>query len=228
MCGRYTHLYTWEQLHTLSTLTTPPMTLPFSYNVAPSQFAPIIRTDGPGLHRLDMLKWGLIPHWAKDAAIGNMMINARAETLEEKPAFRPAFKARRCIVPISGFYEWKKLGSAKNKQPYYITASDEKPLLLAGLWEHWHGNEESPETLSFTIITTTPNELMSKLHDRMPVILAPEDQSTWLESKDPPTQLLRPYPSELLLCREVSTRVNSPKNNDPTCIEPGEHQSSLF
>lgn len=220
MCGRYTHLYTWEQLHTLSTLTTSAMVLPISYNVAPSQIAPIIRTDGPGLHRLDMFKWGLIPSWAKDSKIGNMLINARAETIAEKPAFRAAFKARRCIVPISGFYEWKKSEGKKNKQPFYITASDDKPLLLAGLWEQWPGNENEPETRSFTIITTTPNELMATLHDRMPVILQPESQKNWLESKDPPTDLLHPYPSELLLCREVSTRVNSPKNNDPACIEP--------
>jgi putative SOS response-associated peptidase YedK len=225
MCGRYTHLYTWAQLHQLSTLTTPPVEIPLSYNVAPTQTAPVIRMDGPGARQLDMFRWGLIPSWAKDTAIGGSLINARAETIQEKPAFRAAFKARRCLVPISGFYEWKKIEGEKRKQPYYITGADERPLLLAGLYEHWKGEGGID---SFTIITTSPNELMAKLHDRMPVILGPEQIDAWLESAEPPVHLLGQYPSELLMCREVSTRVNSPRNNDAGCIEPDSHSETLF
>src|ERR1043165_796856 len=221
MCGRYTHLFTWEELHRLSTLTTPRLEIPRSYNVAPTQMAPVIRVVDGG-RRLDLLKWGLIPFWAGDAKIGNTMINARAEGIEAKPAFREAVKSRRAIVPVSGFYEGKKLGDGK--QPYYITATDEQPMLLAGLWESWRDKTPmlmgEPEPIeSYTIITTTPNELMEKLHDRMPVILSPEDALAWMSEKEPPLGLLKPYPAEQMMARAVSTRVNSPKNNEAGCIE---------
>ena len=217
MCGRYTHLFTWEELHRLSTLTTPPMELGRSFNVAPTQRAPVIRWVEGGGHSLDLLKWGLVPFWAKDEKIGNSLINARGETVAEKPAFRVAFKSRRCIVPASGFYEWKK--EEKGKQPVYIQSSSGEPLLFAGLWERWEPTEGAPlET--FTIITTGPNEMMAKLHDRMPVIVAREDIDAWLDpGSKSASGLVRPYPSELMMCYPVSTRVNSPKNNDELCAE---------
>lgn len=220
MCGRYTHLFTWEELHRLSTLTSPAIEIPRSWNVAPTQSAPIVRfIEGSG-RALSLLRWGLVPFWAEDPKIGSSLINARAETVTEKPSFRTAFKSRRCLVPVSGFYEWKK--EADHKQPYYIRAAAEEPLLFAGLWESWRpkGTTEAPlET--YTILTTTPNELMTQLHDRMPVIIAPEDQARWLEGSHYEAQpLLKPYPAELMMCHPVSTRVNSPRHNEAACIQP--------
>lgn len=221
MCGRYTHLYTWKQLHRLMELTTPLVDLPMRYNVAPTQRAPVVRQSRANARTLDMLRWGLVPSWAKDLAVGSSMINARGETIASKPAFRAAFKRRRCIVPISGFYEWQKLGGTR-KQPHYITASDDQPLALAGLWESWLSPEqESIET--YTIVTTTPNEMMAEIHDRMPVILHAEDLDAWLDPGDEGSArvagLIRPYPAELMLARPVSTHVNSPRHDDPSCIQ---------
>lgn len=236
MCGRYTHLFTWEELHRLSTLTTPQIDLPRSWNVAPTQVAPVIRmvAGAEGGHALAMLKWGLVPFWAEDPKIGSSLINARGETVAEKPAFRAAFKSRRCLVPVSGFYEWKRLGekSMGGKQPYYIRAAADEPLLFAGLWERWDGPkqdpdhptslfDEKPEPIeSYTIVTTAPNAMMAELHDRMPAVIDPSDQDTWLcGSVEEAKALLRPYPAELMMSYPVSTRVNSPKNNDPACVE---------
>jgi len=232
VCGRFTNKFYWKNLHRLMELTTPPVDLPLRYNVAPTQPAPVVRHQGAehgGPRALSMLRWGLVPSWAKDLKIGNAHINARAEGIEAKPAFRAAFKRRRCVVPVSGFYEWKKLDDGKSKQPYYITASDEEPLAFAGLWEFWKppasegGGVEGEPIESFTIITTTPNEMMARLHDRMPVILDRANFGAWL---DPANQdasgllaLLRPYPAELMMCHPVSTLVNSPRNDDAACIE---------
>lgn len=224
MCGRYTHLFTWEELHRLCTLTAPPITLPRSYNVAPTQSAPVVRLIEGGGRGAGLFRWGLVPFWAEDPKIGSALINARAETVADKPAFRAAFKARRCLVPVSGFYEWKKMGA--HKQPYYIRAAADEPLLLAGLWESWRPRpaEDAAHAApleTYTIITTTPNELLATLHDRMPVIIAPEDQARWLEGTHYDAQsLLKPSPAELLMCHPVSTRVNSPRNNEAACIEP--------
>jgi putative SOS response-associated peptidase YedK len=230
MCGRFTHLYKWRELQRLMVLTTPPLEFTDRYNVAPTQTAPVVR-DLPQARGREavFMRWGLIPSWAKDEKIGNSLINARAEGIESKPAFRAAFKQRRCIVPVSGFYEWQKLGT--RKQPHYITSSDNQPLALAGLWESWqspdHGAVES-----FTVITTTPNEMMAKLHDRMPVILDPADFDTWL---DPASHklarfaaLLKPYPAELMASRAVSTWVNSPQNEGPECLAVFEPEQRLF
>lgn len=240
MCGRFTYLYYWKHLHRLMELTTsPPLAeIEARYNVAPTQAAPVVRataaSDGSSRHRgdvtgrtLGMLRWGLVPSWAKDIKIGNSLVNARAEGIEAKPSFRSAFKRRRCIVPVSGFYEWKRLDE-KRKQPYYITsAADDEPLAFAGLWEWWkppEGSDTGTEPIeSFTIITTTPNEMMAALHDRMPVILHPADFAAWLDPANSDSasllSLLRPYPSELMRCWPVSTRVNSPRFDDPACIE---------
>lgn len=222
MCGRYTHLFTWEELHRLSTLTTPRIDLPRSFNVAPTQTAPVVRMVEGG-RGVEMLKWGLVPFWASDLKIGNSLINARGETVAEKPAFRAAFKARRCLVPVSGFYEWKKLEGPKVKQPYYIRAAVDEPLLLAGLWESWRdksGASEAKAVETYTIVTTTPNELMAELHDRMPVVVDPSDQAAWLQGTvEGAKALIRPYPAELMMSYPVSTRVNSPRVNDELCIE---------
>jgi len=231
MCGRFTHLYKWRDIHRLSTLTTPELDFAVSYNVAPTQAAPVLRQDERG-RRLDLLRWGLIPWWSKDAKIGATLINARAETLPSKPAFRSAFAARRCLVPVSGFYEWRRL-DAKAKQPYYLrSAGDDEPLFLAGLWESWK-DPEGERLETFTIVTTTPNELVAQLHDRMPAILDPADFGTWLDPKasaEALTALLRPYPAELMLSHPVSRLVNSPRNNGPECVAcpPEADQPPLF
>jgi putative SOS response-associated peptidase YedK len=245
MCGRLTRDFTWAELHDLLDLRWPESTkITPSWNVAPTQTTPIVRLapEGPhaGERELVEMKWGLVPFWAKDPAIGSRMINARGETVAEKPAFRAAFKSRRCIVPASGFYEWKKTGGASSsaglftggskkpaKQPYYITPADGKILAFAGLWESWDTGDGPLET--FTIITTTPNAMMAELHDRMPVILDPECVGAWLNlelSKGDALALLRPAPDETLGCREVSTRVNSPVNNDASLLQPD--QRGLF
>jgi len=165
------------------------------------------------------IRWGLVPSWAKDLSIGSRMINARGETVGVKPAFRAAVKHRRCLIPADGFFEWKKLGSIK--QPYLIRFADKRPFGFAGLWERWH--QAGPEPVdSCTIITTTPNDLVAGLHDRMPVILPPEIFTEWLEPKpltrDRLQNLLAPLPAGNMEAYPVSTHVNKPVNNDPECV----------
>ena len=189
------------------------------YNVAPSQNVPVV-VDIEGL-KLESFKWGLIPHWAKDAKVGYRMINARAETVDAKPAFRTIFRRRRCLIPADGFYEWHKDGSVK--QPYRITLKDESLFCFAGLWDSWQA--PSGETInSCIIITTTPNELMANIHDRMPVILPQELETVWLDPEIHDTgflkQMLRPYLADQMTAYEISTLVNSPKNNFEGIIAP--------
>lgn len=232
MCGRFTHKYTWKQLHRLLNLVSPPFEFMQRFNVAPTQRAPVVREDvsedrdtKPG-RRVDLLRWGLIPSWAKDESFGAKTINARAETVATSQVFRDSFKRRRCLVPVSGFYEWRKIPGGTRKQPYYLTSSDGEPLMLAGLWSPWKSPDGSMET--FTIITTTPNEMMAKLHDRMPVILGTDDWAAWLDPVNARevelSGLLKPYPAELMLAHPVSTRVNSPKNDDQACIQVVDEQ----
>ncbi len=207
MCGRFTHRYTWEELHDLldlrwdGALADPKP----SCNVAPTQAAPILRTEGAA-----MLRWGLVPSWAKDERIGSRMINARAETVAEKPAFRAAFKRRRCIVPVSGFYEWT--ATADGKQPHYIYSADGGLLLLSALWE------QRDELESFTILTCAANGFMESIHDRMPVILSSEGAEHWLDAPDP--TLLIPAAAGVLASHPVSKRVNNVRNDDPSLVEP--------
>lgn len=194
------------------------------YNIAPTQYIPgIIKDQASGERLMKPFHWGLIPSWAKDRKIGTKLINARAETIAEKPSFRSAFMKRRCLVPASGFYEWKKL--EHGKQPYYIRMLDEKPFAFAGLWEQWRGEPEGPVD-SCTIITTEPNELLRQLHNRMPVILNPGDYDDWLDpdnnDKSALQHLLKPYPPGLMTSFPVSRHVNKPVNNDPACIQPVE------
>ena len=193
------------------------------YNIAPTQDVAIVRASKERRERETVaVHWGLIPSWAKDPTAGNRMINARGESVFEKPSFRAAAKRRRCLIPADGFYEWQKRGKAK--QPYYIHHPDNVPFAFAGLWEHWEpGDDSGPVIESCTIITTEANAMMRELHDRMPVILEPGNYDLWL---DPLVQdassmqhLLVPCPDEKLIAYAVSTHVNSPKHDDAACIE---------
>jgi putative SOS response-associated peptidase YedK len=191
------------------------------YNVTPTQSIPIVREEG-GNRRFALAHWGLIPHWAKDMKIGYHTINARAETVAEKPAFRNAYKHRRCLIPADGFYEWQALPGSKIKQPWFIALQDREPMAFAGLWERWR-NPEGEELESCSIIVTDANQIMRPIHDRMPVILAPEDWGAWLEcdSKDAVglQGLLKPYPEEGMTAWQVSTKVNSPRYDSVECLD---------
>jgi putative SOS response-associated peptidase YedK len=220
MCGRYTHLLTWEQIVQLYELTSdlgPPADFLPRYNIAPTQMAPVVRMKD-GKRELAMLQWGLIPSWAKDRSTGNRMINARAESLQDSPAFSSAFQARRCLVLTSGFYEWQRI-PGKPKQPFWIGMKDGGEFDMAGLWESWKDRTSGEVIESFTIITTDANALAAPIHDRMPVIIDPNDFDTWLSTPSPPEHLLRPYPAEAMESYPVSTWVNSPAHDDPRCIE---------
>jgi putative SOS response-associated peptidase YedK len=220
MCGRYTHRYTWQQIVELYRLSEPavaPNDFRPRFNIAPTQTAPIVRERG-GRRELVMMRWGLIPFWAKDPKIGNRLINARAESVPDKPAFREAFMARRCLVPTSGFYEWLK--SPGGRQPYCIGFKDGRPFALAGLWESWKDRQSGERLQTFTIITGEPNEVAGKIHDRMPVIIDPADFDHWLTAAVPPADLLKPYPGAEMAAYPVSKAVNSPAPDDPSLIEP--------
>lgn len=210
-----------EQIAEQFSLAMTPQLAP-RYNIAPSQPVAAARQNRDTQQReLVHFHWGLIPSWAKDPAIGYKMINARSETVAEKPSFRNALKYRRCLVPASGFYEWQKVG--KGKQPHYIQLMDGEPFAIAGLWEHWQSADGS-EIESVTLLTTSPNEVMRPLHDRMPVILHPDDYTLWLDPQTTQSDLLlpllRPFPAEQMLAYPVSTLVNSPANDLPACILP--------
>jgi putative SOS response-associated peptidase YedK len=195
-----------------------------SWNIAPTDNLPIVRYDQKaGSRTLDLMRWGLVPYWAKDIKIGFSTINAMAETVDTKPVFREAFQRRRCIVPVDNFYEWKKLG-LKEKQPYAIALADRSLMALAGLWETWRSPAKEI-VRSFTIVTTTPNALCADLHNRMPVILPPGTWSRWVgEEPAEPDQLksmLVPYMGSMTMW-PVSARVGNVKNNDASLIEPVE------
>lgn len=221
MCGRFTLSNSGEAIASAFDLNALPDLEP-RYNIAPTQPAPaIVATSEHPERQFELLYWGLIPSWAKDYKIGARLINARAETVTEKPSFRTAFKRRRCLVVTDGFYEWKRLD--KEKQPFYFQVEHHRPFAFAGLWEHWQSSEG--DTIdSCTILTTEANDLMRSIHDRMPVILDPQDYDLWL---DPSVQkpdllqpLLRPYSSEAMSSYPVNPRVNSAKYDDPSCIQP--------
>jgi putative SOS response-associated peptidase YedK len=218
MCGRFTLAVPAAEIADLFEVDAR-LNLRPRYNIAPTQQAPVVRAKKDEGRELTLLRWGLIPAWAKDPAIGNRMINARAESVAEKPAFRAAFKARRCLVPADGFYEWQKAG--KGKQPFYIRRKDKQPFAFAGLYERWQNRAEGEILDTFTIITTEPNGLMAPIHNRMPVIIPEDDYDRWLdpeETGDP--DLLVPYPEEELTAYPISTWVNSPAHDDARCIEP--------
>jgi putative SOS response-associated peptidase YedK len=194
------------------------------YNIAPSQPVPVVRIK-PGeakpRRELVMMRWGLISSWAKDPAIGNRMINARAETLAEKPAFRAAVRRRRCLLLADGFFEWQ--ASGRSKQPYFIRFRDDRPFAFAGLWESWEGPDHTAID-SCTIITTAANQLIRPLHDRMPVILSPGAYVSWLDSSleniDEILAMLVPFSSDEMESYPVNTLVNKATHDEPGCIEP--------
>lgn len=220
MCGRFTLTTPPEMVAELFELAESPELRP-RYNIAPTQPVPVVRRDQTGPpRRLSLLRWGLVPGWANDPSIGSRMINARAETVAIKPAYRAAFRKRRCLVIADGFYEWSKLPGSKGKQPHYIRMRDGGPFAFAGLWERWTGPDRAVID-SCTLLTTAPNELIETLHNRMPAILGPRDYDAWL---DPAAQrleaLLRPYPSDEMVASPVGTLVNDPANDTRACIAP--------
>ena len=220
MCGRFalfTDLKTLIEAFGLS-LAEPPDAFTPRYNIAPTQQVLGICQNADGSRRLKSFRWGLIPHWAKDAAIGNRLINARSETVHEKPSFRQALRYRRCLIPANGFFEWLREG--KGKQPYFIRRKDQAPLAFAGLWESWKGPEGTIE--SCTILTTEANALIAQIHDRMPVILPPSEYDRWLDREvDDPGKLqllFQPFPAELLEIQPVSAVVNNPLHEGEGCV----------
>ncbi|MDE2135491.1 MAG: SOS response-associated peptidase [Alphaproteobacteria bacterium] len=225
MCGRFTNRYTWRELHALYMLSVgfPQSNFRPRYNIAPTQIAPVVRLED-GTREIAFLKWGLVPSWAKDANGGAKLINARAETVADKPAYKNAFQRRRCLVIADGFYEWKK-ESAKAKQPYFITLKDNAPFAFAGLFEHWKPNDVSDLIETFTIITTTANELIAPLHDRMPVILAPDNWPRWLGEGAGPVApdrlkaMLAPFPAGRMTAWPVTKAVGNVKNDDPSLVQ---------
>jgi putative SOS response-associated peptidase YedK len=219
MCGRFNLRANPRQLAEIFQLLREPDLQP-RYNIAPTQPVAVIRQVDT--HReLSLIRWGLVPSWSKDPKSGPPLINARADTVATKPAFRAAFKRRRCLIPADGFYEWKK-ADGKNKQPFHIRMKPEHPFAFAGLWEHW-GGQDSAAVDSCTIITTDANELLRPIHDRMPVILQTDDYDRWLNPKleDVPTleAMLQPFPAEEMTAYPISTLVNSPRNDSVACIE---------
>jgi putative SOS response-associated peptidase YedK len=230
MCGRAYQTYTQEEL-ALRYLNEKPLELPefkANYNLCPTQFSPIIRQDKENGRQLELFRWGLIPHWSKDTQSAYKMINARSETVFEKPSFRDAIRQRRCIVPFSGFYEWLREGESKRPFAIFLKGSPEKqrPIMsVAGIWETWRSEKKEEELLhSFSILTTESNSFMRKIHDRMPVILNQESEVAWLDSAlQKPEELknfFKPSPSSWLEAYEVSTGVNSPKNNSKAVLKP--------
>lgn len=224
MCGRFTLAIDAARLAEHFALPEVPDLRP-RYNIAPTQTVPVVRAaeHEPGTgggRRLDGMRWGLVPSWADDPKIGNRLINARSETAASKPAFRSAFRRRRCLVPADGFFEWR--AERGTKQPYWIHREDGAPFAMAGLWEIWN-EPDGGELRTFTILTTEPNELVARLHDRMPVLLQPADYGRWLDvSLDLESglaELFAPYPAELLAAHRVDRKVNSPANDSPDCIE---------
>jgi putative SOS response-associated peptidase YedK len=221
MCGRFTLTDPDADLAVQFNLPDIPKLAP-RYNIAPTQPVAAVRiATGTTAREIVLLHWGLIPFWAKDPGIGARMINARSETASEKPAFRAAFRRRRCLVVADGFYEWQKQNGTK--QPHFIRMRDGRPFAFAGLWEHWEGPDASVIE-SCTLLTTAPNDLLQLLHNRMPVILQPDDYELWLDPEvEQPERLqpiLRPFPPQEMAAYPVSRYVNSPNNDDPRCIEP--------
>ena len=218
MCGRFALIVDASVLAGVFDVD-PPRDLQPRFNITPTQSIPIVRAGHERARECVMVRWGLIPPWAKDMKIGARMINARAETVAEKPSFLAAVKKRRCLVPASGFYEW--VATKSGKQPHFIHFSDGRTFGFAGLWERWTADGGAPLE-SCTIITTTANEMISDLHHRMPVILPPEHYAEWLQPESLTTgrlsELLVPYPAGDMAAYPVSTHVNKPANDDPECM----------
>jgi putative SOS response-associated peptidase YedK len=222
MCGRYRRTTREEELARRWNIPIPAQRdLPISWNVAPSSEVLAIRLKrDTKAAAFDWLRWGLVPYWSKDKRIAYSTINARAETIDKTPAFRRAFQKRRCLIPADGFYEWRK--TRPPKVPFHIALKDESPFCFAGIWEAWQDPTSGEWLRSCSIVTTEANELISQIHDRMPVILREADFPLWLgeTSEEELKTLLRPYPAEEMRMWEISVRVNTPANDDPAIIEP--------
>ena len=224
MCGRYVSSTPPDQLAAYfgAALTAEHLVGP-EYNVAPTRSVWTVFEDGD-TRRLDLARWGLVPMWAKDLSIGNRMINARSETVADKNAFKKAFRRQRCIVPADGFYEWTVQPGQKKKQPWFIQRPDHEPFAFAGLWETWRGPDRTDEPIrTCTILTGPANEKMTEIHDRMPVMLAPDAWSTWLdpsvEDTDLLGQFLVPAPPQLITFHPVGTEVNDARNHGAHLVD---------
>lgn len=224
MCGRYARRSDKQRI--AEHFRVHPDSFPdlgLSYNVAPQTFQPIVRLNrDTGEREIVLMRWGLVPFWAKDAKLGYSTINARAETVATAASFREAFRKRRCLVPADAFYEWQKI-DARTKQPFAIAMKDGSPYAFAGLWDSWRDPVTRQPLETFTIIVTDANELMASLHDRMPVILQPKDYDRWLAAGDParlPTDLLRSYPAEQMTAWKVDKMVGNVRNDIQDCIAP--------
>ncbi len=224
MCGRFTLTIDASQIQAEFPWVVVPQQVTPRYNVAPAQPVAVIANQDAA--RLDFYLWGLIPSWTKDITAAKGIINARAETLAQKPSFRSAYLRRRCLIPADGFFEWQSLPAARGKQPLYFKMKSARPFAFAGIWEMWHGADGS-EIRSCAIITTTPNELVAMAHNRMPVILPPSAYSTWLEpgerKPDQLQSLLQPYPAQEMTAVRVSNAVNNPRLDTPACIRADDH-----
>lgn len=234
MCGRYYRRSDKQQIAEAFRLGLPTTfeILP-TFNVCPQSFQPIVRLDEEsGQRELMQARWGLVPFWAKDPKVAYNTINAKAETLTTSPAFREPVKRRRCLVPMDGFYEWEPTG-AKTRQPYAVSVASGGLFAVAGLWDRWKNKSTGEWLDTFSVITTDPNELMEPFHNRMPVIVRPEDYERWMEPGDParlPVDLLRPYPAEEMKAWKIGAAVGNTRNDSPGLIAPLEEptQASLF
>jgi putative SOS response-associated peptidase YedK len=217
MCGRFGYCLTKEEVEERFGVKKAPSGLAPMYNAAPGTEIPVILNTSKD--ELSFLRWGLVPHWSKWEKPGFNLINAKAETVVEKPMFKPLVRSKRCLILANGFYEWKKVG--QRKIPYRILMTDERPFAFAGLWDSWlHDGQELKTCL---IITTTPNALARTIHDRMPVILTPDKECAWLGEEMPLEQVdefLRPYDAKKMKAYEISTEINSPEHNSPSVIQP--------
>lgn len=220
MCGRYFLTRPPAALARLFRTVDPVPNHPARFNVAPTQTSLVVRRNPEtGQRHLDALRWGLVPLWAKDAAIGSRMINARSESLAEKPAFRDAYAKRRCLVPIDGFYEWVEVPGSKRKQPYAVAMEDGAPMVLAGLWERWRA-PDGEIMRTFTVVTCPATPRLLPLHDRMPVVLPPEAWGLWLgEEAGDPASVLRPMAGDAFRVWPVGTRVNAVREDDPGLLD---------
>ena len=221
MCGRFTLTVSPDELQAAFPNFVIPVDLPPSYNIAPSQPIPVVLNDGE--NQLDFVRWGLVPFWTKPDKVGKFaLINARSETAAEKASFKTPFRRRRCLILTDGFFEWSKSTTGKGKTPYYITLKDQSPFAFAGLWDSWN-SPEGDQLKTACILTTSPNEVVKPIHDRMPVILPKDHYQTWLNPDETKPEVLQPlmipYPGEEMQAYPVSTYVNSPKNNSPQCIQ---------
>ncbi|MBI5825705.1 MAG: SOS response-associated peptidase [Chloroflexi bacterium] len=221
MCGRFTLTVNPAELQDAFGDFIFPNQFAPRFNIAPSQ--PVLAIPNDAKNKADFFSWGLIPSWSKDPTIANRLINARGETIAEKPSFRGGFKYKRCLIPADGFYEWKAQGGEKTKVPYFIHMKDRQPFAFAGLWDEWR-SPDGGTLLTCTIITTEPNELMATLHNRMPVILDQKDYEQWLDAAPQTPErllpLIKPFPADKMSAYAVSTLVNKPGNDRPECVVP--------